>query len=263
MIGVINLFLPLAVQLMILYFLARLLDRIVLKQLGRNFYLALTWPGVVIHELSHLIGCIITFTRVRRVHLFYPHGDTLGMVEHDRVHNPIYKIIISIAPLFGVTGVIWLLTKWVFPELYLSQIESIGVAFTDFTSFQRFFSFTGEYFSTYWAYIANLFSSVDFTQWQTYLFIYLMLTISSHAAPSKVDLKHTYLGIFGLAVLLVLVHFVDQWMQVPITWTIAQWLSQPIFIIANFLSYGIIFTGATLIVMSLVSLSVRLLKRGV
>lgn len=260
--GILNLFLPLALQLIVLYFMARLFDRIVLRRLGKRWYLALTWPGVVIHELSHYIGCKLTLTRVHRVHLFYPHGDTLGMVEHERTRNPISNIIISIAPLFGVTAVIWLLTRWVFPGLYLEQIETVQAAVTDFTSFKQFFAFGGGYFTQLWGYVRELFVSMDFSQWQTYIFLYFMLTLSTHAAPSNVDLKHTYFGIFGLAVLFILLNFVDQWLQVPITWNIISWLAQPLFFITNFVSYGIIFTGVIIVPMALISVFAKGLKRG-
>jgi len=239
------------------------LDRLVLRRLGRGWYLATMWPGVMIHELSHFIGCLITFTKVYRVHLFNPTQDSLGFVEHARSRNPVKNIIISIAPLFGVTAVIWLLTRFLWSDLYVAQVSSLQAALTDFTTFQNFFDFTKDYFSQYWIYIKDLVGSFDLGGWQTYVFIYLMLTLSSHAAPSKEDLKHTYAGILGVVLFFVFIYYIDQWLQVPITWTIVKWLSTPVFLATGFLTYGIIFTGISLIIMLLVSLIIRIFKRGV
>ncbi len=262
MIGVINLFLPLFIQILVLYLLSRLVDRLVLRHLGRGWYLATMWPGVVIHEFLHFVGCLITFTRVYRVHLFHPSGDSLGFVEHARTRNPVKNIIISMAPLFGVTAGIWLLTKFLFPELYVSLSSNIGAALSDFTTFQNFFNFTKDYFLQYWIYIKDLISSFDFGSWPTYLFIYLMLSLSSHAAPSKEDLKHTYAGMVGLIVFFTLLYYVDQWLQVPVTWTIIKWLTTPVYLTAGFLTYGIIFAAISLVIMLLISLIIRLFRRG-
>jgi len=221
------------------------------------------WPGVMIHEFSHLVGCLLTFTKVYRIHLFSPSQDTLGFVEHEKRHNPIVNIIISIAPLFGVTTVIWLLTKYLWPDLYMAQVSSLQAALIDFTTFQNFFNFTKDYFLQYWIYIKDLISSFDLGNWQTYVFIYLMLTLSSQAAPSRQDLKHTYAGILGIVLFFVLIYYLDQWLQVPITWTIVQWLSVPVFLATSFLTYGIIFTGISVIIMLLISLVVSVFRRGV
>jgi len=219
------------------------------------------WPGVAVHELSHLVGCIITFTKVHRVRLFQPSGDTLGFVEHERTRNPLKMIIISIAPLFGVTAVIWLLTKFLFPELYANNLNGIQVAVSDFTNFKNFFAFTVDYVAQYWNYIRDLFVHFDLSSWQAYVFIYLMLSLSSHAAPSKADLKHTYIGLAGLAVLFGIILYLDQWLQVPLTWNIVQWLTKPVFMAAYFLTYGILFATVSLIIMSGMSVFIRVLKR--
>jgi len=260
--SVINLFLPLFVQILILYLLSRILDRMVLRRLGQTWYLATMWPGVMVHELAHLVGCIITFTKVHRVHLFNPTQDSLGFVEHDRTRNPVKNIIISIAPLFGVTAVIWLLTKLLWPELYSIQTDNLKAALVDFSSFQNFFSFSRDYFLQYWSYIRELIVSFDAASWQTYVFIYLMLSLSSHAAPSKEDLRHTYYGFSVLVIIFVLMYYIDQWLQIPITWSIVKWLGTPVFFAASLLSYGIIFAIMSVIIMMCISLVFRVFKRG-
>ncbi|MBU0597720.1 hypothetical protein KKF61_01835 [Patescibacteria group bacterium] len=263
MVGIINIFLPLIIQILILYSLSRIIDRLVIRRLGKGWYLATMWPGVMIHELAHFVACLITLTKVYKVRLFYPSGDSLGFVQHAKSHNPIKNIIISIAPLFGVTAVIWLLTKFLWPDLYVNQVSGIQAALTDFSSFKNFFAFSQDFFIQYVNYIKDLLSSLDFFSWQTYIFIYLMLTLSSHAAPSKADLKHTYYGILGLLVVFTLILMFDQWLQVPVTWTVVQWLAKPLFMAASFITYGIVFAMFSLILLLLISLVFRVFKRGV
>lgn len=260
MISVINLFLPLIIQILILYFLSRLLDKLILRRIGRTLYLITQWPGVIVHEFSHLIACLITFTRVFQVKLFAPQGDTLGFVSHAQSRNPVKNIIISIAPLFGVTAVIWLLIKFLLPELYFSVTNPVSKALTDFSSFQSFFNFSKDYFQNFWHYITNLWQNIDFSKWQTYLFIYLMLSLGAHSAPSKQDLKHTYFGIGGLAVVFIILYYIGSWLKIDILWQIAKWLAYPVGFTAGFLTYGIVFAVLAVIIMVIVSILVRVFR---
>lgn len=260
--AVLNLFLPLAIQLLVLFGLSQLIDRMVLRYLGRGWYLALTWPGVVVHELSHFIGCIITFTRVTRVELFHPHGNTLGMVEHVQTRNPIKNIIISIAPLFGVTFVMWLLTRWVLPSFYQDQLDLVRGAIQSAEAYTHFFSLSGAFISQYWTSLLDLLSVIDFGQWQTYVFLYLMVTLSSHAAPSNVDLKHTYFGVAGLGIMFFILIMIDRWLQTQATWTVVQWLSGPVYFLVQFLTIGIFFSMVSALIMGLLSLMGKFMKKG-
>lgn len=261
--GIINLFLPLLIVTFILYVLSRAVDRLVLRRMGRRWYLWTMWPGVVVHELSHFVACILTFTRVRRVQLYQPSADSLGFVEHDRTRNPVKKVIISLAPLFGVTATMWLIARWLFPQLHSSFEGLIQSALVDFNSFQSFFNFSAAYFNTYGTYISELVRNFDASSWQTYVFIYLILSLSSHAAPSKEDLSHTYAGLFGLSILFALLYYIDQIVHTPITWHVVQWLTTPVFIAIGVLMYGILFTAISLVILGILSLVVRAAKRGI
>ncbi len=260
--GIINLLLPLLVVTIVLYIFSRAVDRVVLRRMGRRWYLWTMWPGVVVHELSHFVACILTFTRVRRVQLYQPTADSLGFVEHDRTRNPVKKVIISLAPLFGVTATMWLIARWLFPEIHSSFESLMQSALVDFNSFQGFFSFSATYFNTYGHYLSELIKNFDASTWQTYVFIYLILSLSSHAAPSKEDLGHTYAGLFGLSILFALLYYIDQIIQVPLTWHVIQWLSAPVFIAVGVLMYGILFTVISLVILGVLSLVVRTVKRG-
>ncbi|MFA6553311.1 MAG: hypothetical protein WCT27_02700 [Patescibacteria group bacterium] len=241
MLAIVSIFLPLLIQVAVLYGLSRLISQLVLRHVGRNVFLLLTWPGVVAHELSHLLACLFTFTKVLRVSLFHPQGSTLGFVDHERTYNPVKKVVISIAPLFGVTVLLWIVVRWLWPDVYSQQLSSVQMAVSDFSSFHNFFQLSVHYFSTYGMYIRELVANFHFSQWQTYVGLYLLIALSTHAAPSKDDLKHTYIGLFGLGIIFSILYGLDQWLQVPFTWQVITLLTYPAFILANFLTYGIIF----------------------
>lgn len=261
--GIINLFLPLFVQVLLLYFLSRLISQFALRTLGRRLYLWMMWPGVMVHELSHFIACLVTFTRVYRVRLFQPDGDTLGFVQHAKPRNPIKNIIIGMAPLFGVTATIWLLAKVLWPTLPAAEVQAANTALNDFNSFQNFFNFTAGYFQQYWHYITSFITEFDLRSWRPYVFSWLMLSMSAQAAPSREDLKHTYFGMFTIAAFFTLLYYLDQWLEVPITWTIIRSLTKPLYATASFLSLGVAFAvGSLLLILLLAGLLHPFRKRG-
>ena len=56
-------------------------------------------PGVVIHELSHHIFCIIFSTKVIKV-CYYNFKDSSGYVQHERPKHLYQDVLIAIAPFF-------------------------------------------------------------------------------------------------------------------------------------------------------------------
>ena len=77
----------------------------------RIIYLFIRFPGVVLHECSHIIGCLVTGARIRKVVLFSKDG---GSVTYSRPLLPyIGDVIISTAPLFLLPLALSFIT-WVF-----------------------------------------------------------------------------------------------------------------------------------------------------
>lgn len=63
----------------------------------KTIYYAILFPGVIIHEIGHLLGCLITLTRVKAVKFFSKTG---GFVIHEKPRIAFFgEFIISISPL--------------------------------------------------------------------------------------------------------------------------------------------------------------------
>ena len=66
----------------------------------RFFYSLLRAPGVIIHELSHVLGCLISGAKVKKVIYFSNEG---GSVTYSSPKIPyIGDLVINIAPLFCI-----------------------------------------------------------------------------------------------------------------------------------------------------------------
>ena len=73
-------------------------------------YYAFLFPGVVLHEVSHIIGCIIVGAEIKKASLFNSQG---GYVVHEKPTLPIIgDLIVSIIPLAVGICTIFFLTKY-------------------------------------------------------------------------------------------------------------------------------------------------------
>lgn len=99
------------------YLLRRVLSLTVKKEW---FYYLLLAPGTIIHELFHVIACLVTLTRIYEFHLFRlrrePDGTVqLGEVVHADVGS-VRNFIIAVAPLFGASVLIYFMAVWMLPR---------------------------------------------------------------------------------------------------------------------------------------------------
>jgi hypothetical protein len=213
------------------------------------------WPGVVVHELSHFVGCLITLTKVRRVELFSPRiaGDRiiLGQVSHEYTRNPFKKVIISLAPFFGVSFFILIIIKLLLPALYGQQISGFKLNLNGL-SLTETLDFGLDYLRQYFYYYGSLWQNFDFSSWPSYLFIYLMLSLGSQIAPSRADLKYTFEGLGFLFIIFIGLYFIFKWLKLGLVWQILIYLGYPIYLINSLLGYGIVFVLLMLVMVLLI-----------
>ena len=102
--------------------------------LGRIVFYLLVFPGVVLHEGSHFLACLLTRTKVSRFAPFSPGRSNdgrfvLGYVRHERRAFPVGAII-GLAPILlnplGLLFVTALLTPLTLQEVAHPSIEVIG-----------------------------------------------------------------------------------------------------------------------------------------
>lgn len=128
--------------------------------LGVRGYVYLTAPGVMVHELSHAAFCLLFCHRITEMKLFSPEADgTLGYVNHAyNPKNPYHRLgnfFIGTGPVWGGIFVVWLLSRWLLPSDDFSELLTLQV----------------------------------WSRWQSWLWLYLFLTVSSHITLSLPDLK--------------------------------------------------------------------------
>jgi len=164
----------------------------------------------------------------------------LGQVSHEYTRNPIKKVIISLAPFFGVSFFILILVKLLLPDLYASHISGFKLNFNDLL-LNKFLSISSDYLHEYYFYYQALWQNLDFSSWRTYLFIYLALSLGSHIAPSKTDLRYTFEGVGILLVIFIILYFLFKFLKLAFIWQVFTYLSYPVYLLNTLLGYGIVF----------------------
>ena len=176
----------------------------------RTFYYLVRAPGVVVHECSHILGCVLTGAKITNV-VFFSEGG--GSVTYTRPKIPLLgDVIISSAPLFCIplvlTGLTWVFAAYLgctFPP-FPDTIDSAGAV------------------HILAADVADLFSQNLITAFHPWFLLYLYLTLSLvlSVAPSTQDMKNAAVGIVLIALFGLLVFVSGVPWAVGILWQVAS-----------------------------------------
>lgn len=183
------------ILVLILITLCIILNYLFSKYFNRKALLLLLAPGVVVHELSHAVGCLLVGANIQEIKLFSPKGDTLGYVTHSKPKVPVIgQIIISIAPLIGCCLFLYLIALATnFPTDFDYTIDlSEKVAFTEVFQIIK----DG----------IDVIINADFKSWETWVFLYLALSLSASIAPSSKDFFNMLPGIVILGFIVYLIY---------------------------------------------------------
>ena len=136
------------------------------RMCGIKTYIYATFPGVMLHELSHAFFCIVFRHKIVEMKLFSPEEDgTLGYVNHQYNPKSVYQragnFFIGTGPIWGGVAAILFLTHLLLPQLTGNREE-----------------------------IIQMISTFDF--WKSYkpwLWLYCTFTAFSHMTLSPPDLR--------------------------------------------------------------------------
>ena len=193
---------PFAVFAFVIHFLERLIQQRLAERFGWNSVLWTGWLGTPIHELSHALMCRVFHHKIDEIALFEPDRQSgrLGFVRHSfKVGNwyqELGNFFIGIAPLMGGSVVLVLLLWLFFPgaiegafaaskETELSgpfeQLKAIIIAIAE-----------------------HIFAAKNWGTARFWLFVYFVLCVGGHMAPSPSDYKGASRGVIFVGVGLVI-----------------------------------------------------------
>jgi hypothetical protein len=176
----------------------------------RSFYYIIRAPGVIVHECSHILGCLITGAKIKKVVFFSEKG---GSVTYTSSKIPyLGDVVISAAPLLCIplvlAGCTWVFSHYlgcVFPPLPMS-VDSTDALF-------------GLCVGVLGMFTQNLI--VRFNPWFL-VYLYVTLTLVLSLAPSIQDMKNAAIGIgiITLGGILIL------WSSLPLAVTLLEGITR-------------------------------------
>ncbi len=181
-----------------IHFLERWIQKNLAERFGWKSVLWTGWLGTPIHELSHLLMCLVFRHRVDNVAFFEPDPSQgrLGYVRHSwRKGNWFEELgnaFIAVAPLIGGSLVLLLLLGLFYPET-ISEILNLQPAVG------------GNVISQVRRSVQVVFIHVlrpdNLLTYRFWVFLYLVLCVGSHMAPSWADYQGTRRSLLLLTVI--------------------------------------------------------------
>jgi hypothetical protein len=202
---VLALFLPLALQLLVLYLVSRGLWQFSGRYFGRGIWALLAFVGVPVHELSHAVAFLLTGAGVQRLVLFAPrglpeYGGATGVTIPARQPTVVSRLVASIAPFFGCSLAAWLVLRLLLPGFTAADVAAPIVVNSSEAAGSG--QVIGQVLGAYPVNLIGAFARLQWNHLQTYLALYLGASLGMGAAPSREDFRHFFPALLGLLVVL-------------------------------------------------------------
>ncbi len=200
-----SLLVPLVVCAAAIHWFERIIQHRLSTRFGWNSVLWTGWLGTPIHETSHVLMCPVFRHRIDEVAFFEPDRKSgrLGYVRHSFHQGNWFEemgnLFIGIAPLLGGSLVLLVLLALFYPDAAKAAWEPASFS-------QDSLTIPGEVETTMssvrspapdrvWqtlglqtrAMSSNLLAAADWTKPRWWIFLYLVLCVGSHMAPSRSD----------------------------------------------------------------------------
>lgn len=202
---------PLLIFGIIFSFVKKQNNRYLRESIGHFGTLFFGIIGVPVHELSHLLMCLIFKHTVTEVRLFRPlksRQDTiLGYVKHKYNKNSIYQVtgcfFIGIAPMvFGAFLIVFIMNL-IYPSLLSTMVSFPGIDDLQMNKMLNVFLYNGRVI------VMTIFSHSSLMNISCWIGIYFIVSIALHMTISKADFVNAMNGFLLLESIVLLFSFIN------------------------------------------------------
>lgn len=183
---------------LLLGYLERLSNSLLVQSFGHKGLMLTAWLGTPVHELGHLLMCFLWGHRVTRVKLLQlnsPDG-VLGYVEHAYNRNSIYQragnFFIGLGPLFSGIASLLFGMYFLVPHSFQGFQAEIQQHLVLRQLNLNMLAILGE---AALAIGKNFFTIENVRQPAFWLFLFIAVSISSHMALSREDIRNSANGL--------------------------------------------------------------------
>jgi hypothetical protein len=198
---------------LLLHLVSQLSFRTLEKAFGAGGSYFVAWLGTPVHELSHVLFCMVFFHRVEEVKFFEPDPvvGTLGYVRHTwNKRNPwavLGNFFIGTGPVLIGGGLLFALFYWLVPGSHTAWRAVTGSfgAGTDFTAWE---SYVAIFRDASFVLVKTLFTLSNLATWQFWVFLYLAVCVASNVRLSPADARGALAGLGCLVLPFFLFNFI-------------------------------------------------------
>ncbi|MCC0638590.1 MULTISPECIES: hypothetical protein [unclassified Clostridioides] len=218
--------------------------------------------GTFVHELSHLIMCLIFMHKINSVKFFRPieskNDGVLGYVNHsykkDNIYQSIGNFFIGIAPIIGGTMIIILLFRILLPDSYIKIIQSIDLRlYVSMINNFNIAGFTQIILDDIFNFVKIILLTPDIYSLRYFIFMFLMYSISTHMSLSSADLKSSLKGLSFIVIIIFAISLIIYLFGLN-SLNISNLIVKYNIFISFFMTIGVIFSIVTLIISYIFSL---------
>ena len=184
---------------LLLHLVSMLSFRTLERAFGPKGSYLVAWLGTPVHELSHVLFCLVFFHRVEEVRFFEPDpvGGTLGYVRHTwNKRNPwavLGNFFIGVGPVLLGGGLLFGLFYWLVPGSHEAWRTITAAGSTgDFTTWQ---TYVGVFRDASLVLVKTLFTAANLATWRFWVFLYLAVCVASNVRLSPSDARGALSGL--------------------------------------------------------------------
>jgi len=212
---------PLLLAALCSHVVSRRVEYRTIQLAGQNGYIyVLGFLGTPVHELGHALMCVLFRHRIEEIRLFKPDKETgtLGFVRHSYNQRSLYQQVgnffIALGPIV-LGGIVLFSAAWLLlgSGLLYADVDSTAAVTTiaDIPAAIR------DWFGQIFINLGRFFSNLDYSDYKTWIFLYLVLAIGSHVNLSPSDLVSARTGFTILCVVLFVANvFLLLFLDVPL-----------------------------------------------
>ncbi|MCQ1536130.1 hypothetical protein FTO70_10650 [Methanosarcina sp. KYL-1] len=205
------------------------------------------WIGTPVHELGHLLMCILFRHKIQDFKLvdLKARNGVLGSVQHTWNRKSLYQNIgnffIGMGPIFSGTAALVLGMYLLLPDSFarFGNYLTLDTGQLDSGTLVNIFVLTGELF-------ASIFSAENVASLNFWIYFALAIGISSHIALSKEDLKGASRGLVTIFTLIFLINLVALVLNADLSGFFMEILALNVYLLA-FSMVSIVFSSIRLV----------------
>ena len=203
---------------LLMYYIARALERLIHSVLGwRAYVYGFQILGTPVHETGHALFARLFGHKIIDFKPFKPDPatGTLGYVRHayneKNIYHNIGNFFIGIGPIILGSLVIYASSILLLGAETFAPLKDIAFENQDLASLQSVVSLAGEIYPNILSVLLSVFTAENFTTWQFYLFLYIMLSVGTAVTLSTSDIKGALSGFFTLVAVLFAFNLITLW----------------------------------------------------